>query len=133
MITYLYWLLVAAAIFLALFGIGVRMGKWKPALITAVVIWLLSTLLYYFWLEQIFVKRLGGTMNVTVEEGHQHVAATWKGDNLWIENYDPETNRCIFQEYSRGNVLEGKVVIKNSNPLRAGDTPAPSATLDKGL
>jgi len=35
MITYLYWLLVAAAIFLALFGIGVRMGKWKPALITA--------------------------------------------------------------------------------------------------
>ena len=72
-------------------------------------------------------------MNVTVEEGHQHVAATWKGDNLWIENYDPETNRCIFQEYSRGNVLEGKVVIKNCNPLRAGNTPAPSETLGKGL
>ena len=27
----------------------------------------------------------------------------------------------------------GKVVIKNCNPLRAGDTPAPSETLDKGL
>ena len=77
-------------------------------------------MLYYFWLEQIFVKRLGGTMNLTVPEGQQHIAATWKGDNLWIENYDPETNRCIFREYSRGNVLEGQVVLKDCNPLRAG-------------
>lgn len=128
MITYLYWLLVAAAIFLALFGLGARLGKWKPALIAAVVIWLLGTGMYYFWLEQIFVKRLGGTMNVTVEEGQQHVAATWKGDNLWIENYDPETNQCIFREYSRGNVLEGKVVIKNCNPLRTQPAPESSSS-----
>jgi len=61
------------------------------------------------------------------------IAATWKDDNLWIENYDPATNRCIFAEYSKGNLLEGKVTIKNCNPLlpvtsslqRAtdGDTP----------
>ncbi|MBM7332649.1 MAG: hypothetical protein ABGX87_10590 [Alcanivorax sp.] len=121
MITYLYWLVLALVIFAALFGIGVRMGKWKPALIIAVIIWLAGTLLYYFWLEQIFVKRLGGTMNLEVPQGQQHIAATWKGDNLWIENYDPETNRCVFREYSRGNLLEGQVVIKNCNPLRAGN------------
>ena len=77
MITYLYWFLVAVAIFLVLFGVGVRMGKWKPALIIAVLLWLAGTLLYYFWLEQIFVKRLGGTMNLTIPEGQQHIAATW--------------------------------------------------------
>lgn len=126
MITYLYWFVVAAAIFLALFGIGVRLGKWKPALIVAAILWLAGTLLYYFWLEQIFVKRLGGTMTLTIPEGQQHIAATWKGDNLWIENYDPETNRCIFREYSRGNMLEGQVVLKDCKPLRAQDSAKPA-------
>ncbi|ASK33180.1 hypothetical protein [Alloalcanivorax mobilis] len=125
MITYLYWLLLAAIIFAVLFSVGVRMGKWKPALILAVLLWLVGTGLYYFWLEQIFVKRLGGTMTVTVPEGQQHIAATWKGDNLWIENYNPETNECLFREYSRGNLLEGKVVIKNCSPTRA---QAPAAS-----
>ncbi len=120
MITYLYWVLVAILIFLSLFLVGARMGKWKPAVILAVLVWLAGTVLYYFWLEQIFVKRLGGTMTLSVPAGQQHIAATWKGDNLWIENYDPETNRCIFREYSRGNLLEGQVVIENCHPLRAG-------------
>ena len=120
MITYLYWFLVAALVIGALFGIGVRLGKWKPALIIAVVIWLVATLAYYFWLEQIFVKRFGGTMNIKVPEEQYHISATWKGDNLWIENYDPNTNECIFREYSRGNMLEGKVVLKNCTAERPG-------------
>jgi len=56
-------------------------------------------------------------MSISVPEGRVHLAATWKDDNLWIENYDPATNRCIFSEYSKGNVLEGTVTIKNCNPL----------------
>ena len=47
----------------------------------------------------------------------RHIAATWKDDNLWIENYDPKTNTCHFNEYSKGNLLQGKVTIKNCNPL----------------
>lgn len=135
MITYLYWLLVAALIFAALFGVGVRLGKWKPALILVVLIWLVGTLLYYFWLQQIFVKRLGGTMTIDVPQGQQHLAATWKGDNLWIEDYNPDTNECVFREYSRGNLLEGRVVLKNCNPVgyaggnggksTSGASPAP--------
>lgn len=129
MITYLYWLLVGALVFAALLGIGVRLNKWKPALITAVVILLGGSGLYYFWLEQMFVKRWGGTMSVTVPEGQRHVAATWKQDNLWIENYDPETNTCIFREYSRGNVLEGQVKLKNCNPLHGGAERQPPPAL----
>ncbi len=72
-------------------------------------------------------------MSISVPDGQVHIAATWKDDNLWIENYDPATNRCIFTEYSKGNLLEGKVTIKNCNPLlpaasslqraTGGDTP----------
>ncbi|MDX1804664.1 MAG: hypothetical protein R3292_11325 [Alcanivorax sp.] len=119
MITYLYWFLVAIVVIGLLFGIGVRLGKWKPALIVAVLVWLIATLCYFFWLQQIFVKRYGGTMEVAVPAGQYHLSATWKDDNLWIENYDPANNRCIFREYSRGNLLQGKVVIKDCNPLRA--------------
>ena len=117
MVTYLYWLLVAAVVFGALFGIGVRMGKWKPALVISLILLVTGTLLYYFWFEQIFVKRWGGTMSVSVPEGQYHLTATWKDDNLWIENYDPEKEQCIFSEYSRGNLLEGRVIIKNCKPL----------------
>lgn len=125
MITYLYWLVVAALIFATLFLVGVRHDRWKPAIIISVALWLIGTLLYYFWLEQILVKRFGGRMAITVPAGQMHVAATWKEDNLWIENYDPEKNECIFSEYSRGNVLEGRVIIRQCNPLRAGQVPQP--------
>jgi hypothetical protein len=48
-------------------------------------------------------------MTVSVPKGELHLAATWKEDNLWIENYNPETNTCYFREYSRGNLLQGQV------------------------
>ncbi len=83
------------------------------------IIWLTATVAYYFWLQQVFVKRFGGTMNISVPEEQYHISATWKDDNLWIENYNPETNECIFREYSRGNMLEGKVIIKNCSPLQS--------------
>ena len=118
MITYFYWLVVIVLAMGALYLFG-RMDKWKPAVISALVVLLAGWGAYYFHFQQLLVKRWGGVMSISVPKGQWHVAATWKEDNLWVENYDPETNTCIFQEYSRGNVLEGKVVIKNCNPLRA--------------
>lgn len=120
MITYLYWLAVAALVLAPLYLLGVRGNRWKPAVILAAIVLLVGTVLYYFWLEQVFVKRFGGKMSITVPEGQYHIAATWKEDNLWVENYDPKTNTCIFSEYSRGNLLEGRVIIKNCNPTRVG-------------
>ncbi|HSC69508.1 MAG TPA: hypothetical protein VLC79_17580, partial [Cellvibrio sp.] len=73
--------------------------------------------MYFFRFEQYFVKNLGGVMSISVPEGQQHMQATWKDENLWVENYDPETNTCIFSEYSKGSLLEGRVTIKNCNPL----------------
>jgi hypothetical protein len=117
MVTYLYWAIVLGLIIAVLVLIGGKMEEWKTAAISAVVILAIGFGAYYFHFQQIFVKRYGGVMTVTVPEGQLHLAATWKDDNLWIENYDPATNTCHFREYSRGNLLQGKVTIKNCNPL----------------
>ncbi len=59
-------------------------------------------------------------MSLSVPKGQLHIAATWKDDNLWVENFDPATNTCHFNEYSKGNLLQGKVTIKNCNPVMPG-------------
>ncbi|MEA3468337.1 MAG: hypothetical protein U9R57_08970 [Thermodesulfobacteriota bacterium] len=117
MITYLYWFAIFAFVAAALYGIGLKAESWKAAIIVALVVLLAGWATYFYRLEQIFVKRYGGVMSIHVPEGQHHLAATWKDDNLWIENYDPKTNTCIFSEYSKGNMLQGKVTITNCNPL----------------
>ena len=117
MITYVYWttvLIIAAA---AIFGLGVKAEKWKLGISVGVAILLLGWSTYYFSLQQIFVKRYGGVMTIHLADGLHHLGSTWKDDNLWIENYDPVSNTCIFSEYSKGNLLQGKVTIKNCNTL----------------
>lgn len=117
MVTYLYWAFVLGLIIATLVLIGGKMNQWKAAAISTAVILVIGFGAYYFHFQQIFVKRYGGVMTVTVPEGQLHLAATWKDDNLWIENYDPVTNTCHFSEYSRGNLLQGQVTIKSCNPL----------------
>jgi disulfide bond formation protein DsbB len=117
MITYLYWALVIGLIVAAVQIIGVKMNNRMAALISAAVILASSWAAYYFHFEQIFVKRWGGVMTISVPAGQHHMGATWKDENLWIENYNPETNTCNFSEYSKGNLLQGSVTIKNCNPL----------------
>jgi hypothetical protein len=117
MITYLYWGAVIALVIVALFFIGLKLNSPKGALVATAVILIASWAAYYFHFQQVFVKRYGGVMAITVPDGQRHITATWKDDNLWIENYDPVTNNCYFNEYSKGNMLQGKVTIKNCNPL----------------
>lgn len=118
MVTYLYWFFVIGLCAAAIYGFGYKLQQWKPALISASVVFIIGIFAYYFHFQQIFVKRYGGVMTLSVPQGQLHIAATWKDDNLWIENYDPQTNTCHFREYSRGNLLQGKVTIQNCNPLR---------------
>lgn len=125
MITYLYWAVVIVLIIATLFVLGGKYRQWKPAMIGGVVILVIGLGAYYFHFEQIFVKRYGGVMAIKVPEGQLHIAATWKDDNLWIENYDPRTNTCHFNEYSKGNLLQGKVTIKQCNPIRYAPAPTP--------
>ena len=118
MITYLYWLVVLALIVGALWFVGFTMRKWAVALAIAAGFFIVGYAAYYFHYQQIFVKRFGGVMSISVPEGQRHIAMTWKDDNLWVENYDPANNTCEFREYSRGDLLQGRVIIKNCNPLK---------------
>ena len=117
MITYAYWgavlILVGAVIGL----VGFKMEAWRPAIVAAAAVLLVGWASYYFHFQNIFVKRWGGVMTISVPEGQRHIGSTWKDDNLWVENYDPKTNTCHFNEYSKGNLLQGKVIIKNCNPF----------------
>ena len=117
MITYLYWAAVFGLAVAVIVLIGVKLANLKVALAVAVAVLVVGWAAYYFHLQQIFVKRWGGVMAISVPEGQHHIAATWKDDNLWVENYDPKSNTCVFTEYSRGNLLQGRVVIKDCNPL----------------
>lgn len=117
MITYLYWIAVIGLASGVLFVLGYKIEEWKIASLAAAGILVTGFLAYHFHFQQVFVKRYGGVMTVKVAEGEVHLAATWKDDNLWIENYNPQTNTCYFREYSRGNLLQGQVTIKNCNPL----------------
>ena len=118
MITYLYWTLIIVISFGVFLLLNKKTKNWKVALIVGLLLLGAGSLLYYFNLQQVFVKHWGGTMHITVPKGQLHMQATWKDDNLWVESYIPEDNTCIFNEYSKGNLLEGKVIIKNCNPLR---------------
>jgi len=124
MVTYFYWGLVFAAAILVVWLFAARLDQWRGALVGAGIVLFVGWAAYFFYFQQVFVKRWGGVMSVAVPDGQHHITATWKDDNLWIENYDPQTNRCIFTEYSKGNLLEGKVTIKNCNPLMPPAVPA---------
>jgi len=117
MITYIYWTALIALVCVLLYGFGVKTKKWKVGVILSLVILIAGWGAYYFRLQQTFVKRYGGVMTIHVPEGQLHMGTTWKEDHLWIENYDPETNTCYFSEYSKGNLLQGKVTLTNCNPL----------------
>ena len=117
MITYLYWALIIGLVISAVLIVGIKMNNHMAALISAAVILASGWAAYYFHFQQIFVKRWGGVMTISVPAGQYHMGATWKDENLWIQNYDPETNTCHFSEYSKGNLLQGRVSIKNCNPL----------------
>jgi len=117
MITYLYWIAILTLAFGLLYFLGYKIEEWKIASIVCFSVLLIGFVAYHFHFQQVFVKRYGGVMTIKIPEGERHLAATWKDDNLWIENYDPKTNTCHFREYSRGNLLQGQVSIKNCNPL----------------
>lgn len=117
MITYLYWIAVFVLIAAVLFGLGHKAQKWRVGFAVSAILLVIGWTTYYFGLEQLFVKRYGGVMTISVPDGFYHIATTWKDDHLWVENYDPQTNSCIFSEYSKGNLLQGRVTIKNCNPL----------------
>ena len=116
MITYTRWFLAFGLALLGIPTIGVKFEEWVAAMAVAVSLLIAAWATYYLHFQQLFVKMVGGLMSLVVPEGQWHFNATWKGNNLWIENCDPEKNVCIFTEYPKGNRLKGSVTIENYNP-----------------
>ena len=118
MVTYIYW---GIALVLALIAL-IQLGRHKVMLGVGVAlgILLIAWAAYFFHFQQLFVKRLGGVMSITMPAHTRHLGATWKDDNLWIETYHPDKQECVFQEYSKGNLLQGRVVIKQCQPITLG-------------
>lgn len=131
MITYLYWGAVIALVIASMAVFAGKLNSIRTALVSSAVVLIVGWVAYYFYFEQLFVKRYGGVMSISVPAGQRHIAVTWKDDNLWVENYDPATNTCIFSEYSRGNLLQGKVVLKDCNPLMPDQAATPAVPTAK--
>ena len=68
-------------------------------------------LLICLYIQQVFVKRYGGVMSVKVPDGEMHLSATWKDDNLWIENYNPKTN--VLSTGRGQTAFDKTVTLKN--------------------
>jgi hypothetical protein len=126
MVTYLYWIVIITLAFGLIYLIGYKAEEWKIAAIACVSVLATGFIAYHFHFQQVFVKHYGGVMTIKVPVGELHLAATWKDDNLWVENYNPVSNTCHFREYSRGNLLQGQVTIKNCNPLLRKSTVNPA-------
>lgn len=117
MITYAYWTLIVALMLGTLWLLGIRQQSWRSGLAAAIAVLGLGSGAYFFHYQQIFVKNWGGVMTIKTPPGYYHIGTTWKDDNLWVETFNPSDNSCHFNEYSRGDLLQGEVVVRNCNPV----------------
>lgn len=89
---------------------------------TLLIVALLSHWSYGAFLEQIAVKKYGGTLKIAMPQDMQFFSITWKDTDMWIGSFSPSTNRCVFREDSKFGILQGEVVINNCNPLGGSDS-----------
>ena len=66
MTTYLYWIIVIAAMAAALWIVGGLLKYWRPAVVLAALIGAVGASAYYFHYQQILVKSWGGVMHVSL-------------------------------------------------------------------
>lgn len=122
MINYIYWLAIACII-VVVAGITLKTRWWKTGFGLSLGILFIAWVLFYFKFEQAWVKKYGGSMTISVPKGLIHLGITWKDEHLWVENFDPITNTCYFNEYAKGHVLQGTVIIKHCNPALPSVNP----------
>ena len=70
MVTYIYWAIVIGLMLTAVFFIGIKLNSLVSGFIGAIVVLAVGWAAYYFHFEQVFVKRWGGVMTITMPEGH---------------------------------------------------------------
>jgi hypothetical protein len=125
MITYAYWIGIVVLAGGAFWVLAALAGLRRTGIAIAIAILAIGAAAYYFRYQQLFVKQYGGVMSVTNKAGRRFLSATWKDEHLWLLTFDPRNDTCYFEEYSKGNLLEGKVTIRNCDPLLPPAIPAP--------
>lgn len=78
---------------------------------------IISYISYIGYFEQIFAKKYGGNLTITIPDDAQFIGLTWKDNDLWYGYHDTVSGKCVFQEQSRYGLMEGKVFVKNCNPI----------------
>jgi len=114
--SYLYFLFFAAISV----GVGYgfyKAGQVKKGAIIGIIILVSSIIVYKAFLEQILAKSYGGNYTVVVPDGMRFYNITFKDADLWVGWYDPIKKECSFNEDSKFNLLEGKIIIKNCHPI----------------
>ena len=66
MVTYIYWAFILSLMLTAVVVAGVKRNNLVLGLVGALVILAVGWAAYYFHFEQVFVKRWGGVMTITV-------------------------------------------------------------------
>ena len=89
-------------------------GKW---FIAAAIVGVVMTSSYYTLLENMFARKFGGTLDVSIPANEYLLGVSWKGEDSWILTYDPVSKNCYYREESKFSTLEGKVRINNCKPL----------------
>jgi len=94
-----------------------KAGQVKKGAIIGIIIFISSIIVYKAFLEQILAKSYGGNYTVVVPDGMRFYNITWKDSDLWVGWYDPKEKECVFKEDSKFNILQGKITIKNCEPI----------------
>lgn len=74
---------------------------------------------------QSVTRQFGGTTNIELEQGEEFINITWKDTNLWVLVEDHNEGHYVFKEYSTMGILQGTVIIKESNKARDSKISGP--------
>jgi hypothetical protein len=92
------------------------MEKWKKITVITFLVITVACLLMS-GCGQMWAKKWGGTINITLNPGERLEMITWKeGGNLWLQvrarGLEEKAIRHEFREYSNLGLVEGKVVVQ---------------------
>lgn len=111
----IYWLVVLVLIYLPYYFLSKEQRALKAVSVFAIL--LVSFISYSMYFEQLFAKKYGGTQTITVPEGERFIGISWKSDNFWLITHDIYDNICFYREHSKFSTIQGKIKIKNCNPV----------------
>jgi hypothetical protein len=111
------WFCLMLVIMIGIVNFGYRKPFSTKAYIAAGVVGIIMTFSYYAFLENIFARKFGGTLDVSIPKDEYLIGISWKNEDSWILTYDSVSKNCYYREESKFSTLEGKIRVSNCKPL----------------